>query len=137
MTKQIKGEFTPFANGQHCCARKLQLAAQVLSDTKLMSRGEDVIQTSHAYFAHSPKKVTEFRTLALLMETKGLKLLKNVKTLWISCHAPMQRLILEWKLVIAKMFEDGNRKKWGKKAPISDSTDLLYFLCCNLENSKV
>ncbi len=119
VTTQIKGEFAPFANGQHCCAHKLQLAAQVLSETELMSTAEDVLQTSHAYFAHSPKRVSEFRTLALLMETKGLKLLKNVKTRWISCHAPMRRLISEWKPVMAKMFEDGNRKKGGKKARVS------------------
>jgi hypothetical protein len=84
-----------------------------------MSTAEDVLQTSHAYFAHSPNRVTKFRTLALLMETKGLKLLKNVKTRWISCHAPMRRLILEWKPIMAKMFEDGNRKKGGKKARVS------------------
>ena len=126
VTKQIKSEFAPFANGQHCCAHKLQLAAQVLSETELMSTAEDVLQTSHAYFAHSPKRVTEFRTLALLMETKGLKLLKNVKTRWISCHAPMRRLISEWKPVMAKMFEDGNRRTGGKKARVSI---YIHFHC--------
>ena len=119
VTKQIKEEFAPYANEQHCCAHKLQLAAQVLSETELMSTVEDVLQTTHAYFAHSPKRVSEFRTLAQLMETKGLKLLKNVKTCWISCHAPMRRLISEWKPVMAKMHEDGNRKRGGKKARVS------------------
>ena len=119
VTKQIKEEFSPYANGQHCCAHKLQLAAQVLSETELMSTVEDVLQTTHAYFAHSPKRISEFCTLAQLMETKGFKLLKNVKTRWISCHAPMRRLILEWKPVMAKMHENGNRKRGGKKARVS------------------
>ena len=83
-----------------------------------MSTAEDVLQTSHAYFVHSPKKASEFRTLAQLMEIEGLKLLKNMKTCWISYYASIRRLILEWKPVMAKMFEDGNRKKGGKKARI-------------------
>ena len=95
VTKQIQEEFALFANSQHSCVHKLQLAAQVLSETELISTAKDVLQTSHAYFAHLPKRAFEFRTLAQQMETKGLKLLKNVKTLRINCHAPMQRLILE------------------------------------------
>ena len=112
VTKHIKEEFAPFANNQHCCVHKLQLATQVLSEIELMSTAEDVLQTNHAYFAHSPKRDCEFRTLAQLLKTKGLKLLK---TRWINCHAPMRRLILEWKPVMAKMFEDGNQKKGAKK----------------------
>lgn len=71
VTKQIKQEFAPFTNGQHCCAHKLQLAAQVLSETELLGTIEDVLQTTHAYFAHSPKRITEFRTLAHSMEQKA------------------------------------------------------------------
>ena len=126
VTKQIKEEYAPFANDQHCFAHKLQLVAQVFSKTDLMSTIEDVLQTSHAYFAHSPKRVREFCTLAHLMETKGVKLLKNVKTRWITCHASMRRLILELKPVMAKMFEDGNKKKGGKNTWVS--YELIGFI---------
>jgi hypothetical protein len=49
------------------------------------------------------------------METKGLKLLKNVKTRWISCIAPLRRLISEFESVMAKMHADKDDKKSGKK----------------------
>ena len=48
VTKQIKDEIAAYANRQHYCAHKLQLAAQVLSETELISTVEDVLQMIHA-----------------------------------------------------------------------------------------
>ena len=127
VTKHIKDKFSSIASGQHYCAYELQLCAQVLSKTNLMSTTEDVLETSHTYIEHSSKRMTEFCTLVQLMETIGLKLLKNVKTHWISCYAPMQRLISKWKPVMAKIYEDGNQKKEGKKAQVSHLTSIFFL----------
>jgi hypothetical protein len=80
VTKQIKEDHAPFAMGMHYCAHHLQLCAKSLSQLDLMASIEALLLHSHSYFAHSPKKVTEFCTFAQLLDTKGLKLLKNVKT---------------------------------------------------------
>jgi hypothetical protein len=40
------------------------------------------------YFAHSPKKFLQFQKLADLINTKGNKLLQNMKTQWISMLSP-------------------------------------------------
>lgn len=80
VTAQIKGKFAPFATGVHCCAHRLNLSAQSLSSMTVMHAVEEVLRTTHSYFAHSPKKAAEFRALAQQLQSKGLKMLKNVKT---------------------------------------------------------
>jgi hypothetical protein len=91
--------------GIHCFAHRLQLCAKSLSSLPMLGCIEALLLHSHSYFAHSPKRAAEFHALAQLMETKGLKLLKNVKTRWISCHQPLRRLLGEYKSVMAKMWK--------------------------------
>jgi hypothetical protein len=117
VSKQIKQSYAPFMIGIHCFAHRLQLCAKSLS----------LLLHSHSYFAHSPKRAVEFQALAQLMETKGLKLLKNVKTRWISCHKPLRRLLGEYKSVMAKMWADKEDKKSGKKAKVSVWISLAFF----------
>jgi hypothetical protein len=64
IVKQIKDKHAPFVVGVHCCTHKLNLCARSLSSLTVMHTIEDVLQATHSYFAHSPKKVAEFRTLA-------------------------------------------------------------------------
>ena len=80
---------------------------------------EDLIKVTHAYFAHSSKKYAEFHSLALLMETKGLKLLKNVCTRWCSLISPLRRVLAEYPALMAIMYADKDEKKWQKKANVS------------------
>jgi hypothetical protein len=133
VTKQIIDQHAPFVVGMHCCGHMLQLCAKSLSKLDLLSTIEDLLMKSHACFNHSPKKVTEFHSLAQLLDTKGLKLLKNVKTRWISCHSPMRRLLSEWKSVMANMHADQNDKKSGKKATVSFMFPILTVnFCCSV-----
>jgi hypothetical protein len=43
-----------------------------------------MLQTCHSYFAHNLNRHLEFIKLIEMMETKGLRMFKNVKTRWIS-----------------------------------------------------
>jgi hypothetical protein len=119
VTKQIKQNHAPFMIGIHCFAHRLQLCAKSLSSLHVLGCIEALLLHSHSYFSHSPKRAVEFHALAQLMETKGLKLLKNVKTRWISCHQPLRRLLGEYKSVMAKMWADKDDKKSGRKARVS------------------
>ena len=119
VTTQIKEKYAPFATGIHCCAHHLNLAAQSLSSLPIMHAIEEVLQLTHNYFAHSPKKAAEFRALSQQLESKGLKLLKNVKTRWMSCLGPIRRLLVEYKGVLAMMHADKNDKRWGQRAWVS------------------
>jgi hypothetical protein len=44
---------------------------------------EDLFQSLYVYLLNSPKHHLEFNKLAKIVETRGLKILKNVKTWWI------------------------------------------------------
>jgi len=72
---------------------------------------EEVLCMTHAYFVHSPMKAAEFRALAQQLESKDLKLLKNVKTRWMSYLAPIHRLLAEYKGIITMMLANKNDKK--------------------------
>jgi hypothetical protein len=78
VTKQINTNYAPFSIGVHCMVHRCNLA--FLFTLGIVSSIEDLLQSYHAYFAHSPKRHIEFIKLIDMMETKGFKMLKNVKT---------------------------------------------------------
>jgi hypothetical protein len=49
---------------------------------------EGLFYTLYKYFSNNFKSHLEFTKLAKLMETKSAKILKNVKTHWISMLSP-------------------------------------------------
>ena len=65
-----------------------------------------MLQSLHAFFAHSPKRHLEFQKLAEVMHSKGLKILKNVKTRWISMLSPAIRVMNEYRVLLVKMALD-------------------------------
>ena len=71
-----------------------------------MNRIEDLLQSWHTYFAHSPKRHLEFVKLAEVLETKGLKILRQVKTKWLSVMSPAIKVMNEYKTLVVKMMED-------------------------------
>jgi len=48
------------------------------------------------YFSHSPKRHLEFQRFFQTLETKGNKILKNVKTRWMSITDPLKRIMVEY-----------------------------------------
>ena len=119
VSKQLLENWSPYVLHVHCYGYRFNLVVKTLSDLDIVSDIEDLVKAVHAYFAHSPKKYSEFHSLALLMETKGLKLLKNVCTHWCSLITPLRRVVAEYPSLLAKMFADREDKKWGRKASIS------------------
>ena len=111
VTQQIQSKYVPFALGVHCMAHRCNLAFKTLSQLDIMSRIEGLLKSSHAYFKHSPKRHLEFVKLVELMETKGLKLLKNVKIRWVSLIEPLRRILQEYKVFLAKMKADSVSKE--------------------------
>ncbi len=78
-TMQFKKFVAPFLNGIHCFGHKMNLVVITLSDLPIVHRLEGVLQSLY-FFAHSPKKFLQFQKIANLFNTKGNKLLRNVKT---------------------------------------------------------
>jgi hypothetical protein len=66
----------------------------------------------------------EYSKLAKVMQKKGLKILKNVNTRWISMIAPTKRVWYEYKPLLVKMVED---------VATVDNAKANYELLCNVE----
>jgi len=92
---QIKEQFAPFCHGVHCVAHRCNLAFKALEPLGIFKSISQVLQITHAYFNQSPKRLTQFKSLAKLTETKGLKMLKRVETRWVSFIEPLRRLLSE------------------------------------------
>jgi hypothetical protein len=127
VTHQIQSKYAPFALGVHCMAHRCNLAFKTLSQLDVMSRIEGLLKSSHAYFKHSPKRHLEFVKLADLMETKGLKLLKHVKTRWVSLIEPLRRIIQEYRVLIAKMKADNDSKEKSAQVICLPSCVFFFF----------
>jgi len=60
----------------------------------------------YVYFTHSPNKHMEFTKLVEILETKGEKIFRNMKTWWISMLAPAKHVLHEYKTLVVKMADD-------------------------------
>jgi len=123
--------------GMHCMAHKCNLAFKTLSSLDVMSSIEDLRNACHKYLdSSSPKKFAEFYTLALMMKTKGLKLLKKVTTRWVSLIDPLRCLLSEYRSVIAKMRVDTSTTKETVSPNFQRRAATFFFLSsfkCNCE----
>ena len=106
VSSQIVQQHAPFCTPQHCLAHKLNLALEALSKLPVFHKVELLLRESHSYFCKSPKRYIEFRNLAEITETKGLKLLRNVETRWVSLIDPMRWILSEYRTLVLKMYED-------------------------------
>jgi hypothetical protein len=63
----------------------------------------------------------EFCKLAKILESKGNKLLKNIKTQWISMLSLYKRIFAKYKFLVVKMVEDNDH--------IEDAKSSYELLC--------
>jgi hypothetical protein len=61
------------------------------------------------FFFHSLKKFLEFQKLANLINTKNNKLLRNVKTYWISMLSPTKWIYVKYRFIIVKMYSENSK----------------------------
>jgi hypothetical protein len=121
---QTNEQIAPFLIGVHCVAHWNNLAILVLSKLSLVMHIEGMLQSLYAFFSHSPKKVLEFVNITKTLETKGLKLLWNLKTCWILMLSPLKCVLGEYKSLVVKMHIDAPKNKLAR-----ENLDLL----CDLE----
>ena len=80
VTIQLKTYNAPYMFGVHCMAHRTNLAVQTLSNLPLVAKVDILCERLYNYFTVSPKRHLEFTKLVDVVETGGLKLLRNVKT---------------------------------------------------------
>lgn len=106
VTRQLVDDHACWMHGSHCLCHRLDLALKILAKMAVVSNVEDLLGAIHGYFAHSSKRHYEFMKLAALMEKKGLKILKQVKTRWISMLKPAKRILTQYPVLLYKMHLD-------------------------------
>ena len=89
----------------------MNLAIESLSNLPMVEKLETLCQGLYNYFTMSSKKHLEFQKLTDIVETKGLRMCKNVKTRWISLLELLKRVPSEYKTLVVKMCEDSTVKE--------------------------
>jgi hypothetical protein len=107
-------------------AHRCNLAYKALSMMGIFKAIENVLNVTYAYFKQSPKRFAQFRQLAELTETKGLKMLRNVETRWVSLIEPLRWLLSEYRYLIYKMIADLEE---NDKAEVNFATLILFSFC--------
>jgi hypothetical protein len=77
-------------------AHRCNPAFKTLLEMEIFESIEKMLQKNYSYFSHSPRHLEEFFRLANVIETKGLKMLQNVETCWVSLIDSMCRLLAEY-----------------------------------------
>jgi len=87
----------------HCVTHRTNLVTLTLSNLPIVVKIEALLASVYTYFNHSPKRNLERSKLAKVMETKGFKILCNIKTRWISMVAFSKVVLEEFKILLVKM----------------------------------
>jgi hypothetical protein len=120
---QMHDFYAPFSLGVHCMAHRMNLVIGTLSLYPLVSNIEGLLASLHTYFSGRPKRCVQLVKLTGIMETKVLKMLKCVKTRWVSMLFPCKRILSEYRTLVVKMALDMNTCSAAK-----DNFDMLVDL---------
>jgi hypothetical protein len=117
--------------GVHCMTHHTNLVVQTLSEFEVVKHVEDILAALYSYFSSSPKRSLEFQNLAACLESKGNKILRNVKTRWISMLGPARRVFEEYKPLVTKMAVDAPKELAVKKnlSMLLDWQNMLTLPC--------
>jgi hypothetical protein len=80
----------------HYVSHKTNLAVKELSHLPVIHKIKKLLHMLHKYFAWSPKWHTKFIKLVDGMETKGFKIIMDVKTRWLSMVSPLKCVMSEY-----------------------------------------
>lgn len=86
--------------GVHYVNHKTNLAVKELSQLPIIHKIKNLLRMLHKYFAWIPNWHTNLIKLVDVMETKGFKILRDVKTRWLSMISPVKCVMSEyWTLI--------------------------------------
>jgi hypothetical protein len=106
VTKLLNGSNAQYMVGLHCVAHKTNLAAICLEKLPVVKKIEALWSALYSCFSRSPARNLSFVRLADDINNSGNKILRNVKTRWISMLPAMKRVLEEYKVLVAQMATD-------------------------------
>jgi hypothetical protein len=95
---------SPFMINIHCIAHRMNIAFKIVIQFPLVSKFEDLVRETHAYFCRSPKRFKEFQKF-VEGDMDGKNLLNDVDTRWISLNGLYQRIFSEYQSLLGVMYE--------------------------------
>ncbi len=108
---QTKEQIASFLIGVYYVAYQTNLVILVLSKLSLIMHIEICYSPCMPFFSHNPKKVLEFVNLAKTLKTKGLKLLQNINTHWISMLSLLKCVLGKYKSLVVNIHIDAPKSK--------------------------
>jgi len=87
-------------------AHHTNIVVQTLRGLSLVKKIESLISSMYNYSIHNPKCHLEVIKLAKLLDCKGNKLLKIIKTQWILMFSLSKKVLNAYKTVVVKMVQD-------------------------------
>ena len=123
--KQLKDKHAPYLQAFYYFAHRTNLAFKPLNKLKPMDNTVKVLNSTYHYFHKSPRRFQEFVDLALEMKERGLKMLKNSKTRWVSLLDPLRRLISQYRSVFTKMHQSRGSEAPAQASLMSVFSDFL------------
>lgn len=87
-------------------AHKTNLVAKTLSNLPIVGKVEHLLEKLVGFFVASPKRYPDFQMLAKELDNEGLKILRNVKTDWISMYKPLDCVCKQYSPLIVTMHSD-------------------------------
>jgi hypothetical protein len=80
---------------------------QTLSGLSLITKIESLFSYVYNYYVLSPKPHLEVTKFVELLECKGNKILKNVKTQRISMLSSPKKILVDYQTLVVKMAQNG------------------------------
>jgi len=77
-------------------AYRTNLVVQVLSNLPVVVKLENLLRSLYSYFSNSCERHLEFTKLVKIVETRGLKILRNVNTRWIKMLELLKRVMVKY-----------------------------------------
>jgi hypothetical protein len=115
----------------HYVTHQTNLTILVLNKLALVMHIKNMLQSLYSFFRIVPRRFWNLWTLPRHWKTKGLKLLRNIKTCWISMLSPLKCVLGEYKSLIVKMHMDMPKKKVViKSLDMLCSLELVFGLPC-------
>jgi hypothetical protein len=99
--KQIKDSWAPFFMGVHHVVHRTTFGnLKSPRDLTFIARIEVFMMNMYGYFNHSPKRHLKFYKLTQIWKVKGSKILKNVKTRWMSMLEPLKNIMVKYHIFL-------------------------------------
>ncbi len=97
----------------HWVVHKTNLTTFTFFDLLVFVKFQALLVGVYVYFNHSPKRNLERSKLIKVMKIKGLKILHNTKTKWISMVVPSKVVLEEVKTILVKTTQNATANEFA------------------------